>query len=99
MQIYIKYESLANFSNIVAKVCVYEPLRLPALSVVRQAGLGCAIVARPAASYGLYTLLAHVVYYSVFVVVFIHFPIIDNDSSDIVPFMSLYSEILPVLQI
>ena len=47
----------------------------------------------------LYAMLAHVVYYSVFVVVFIHFSIIDNDSSDIAPFMSLYSEILPVLQI
>ncbi len=27
MQIYIKYESNANFSNIVANVRVYEPLR------------------------------------------------------------------------
>jgi hypothetical protein len=46
MQIYIKYESLANFSNIVANACEYEPLRLHALSAARQAVLGFAVAGR-----------------------------------------------------
>jgi hypothetical protein len=52
MQIYIKIESSAIFSNNVANVRGYAQLPLPALSAARQAGLGYAVAGRSSERFG-----------------------------------------------